>query len=83
MADKAAKFILNTPGKYYVDDQCIACDACVVEAPRFFAMEDIQGHAYVKLQPQDRDRVGQEECQRALEICPVRAIGGDGERALK
>ena len=77
MADKAAKFPLNVPGKYYVDDQCIACDACVIEAPRFFHMEDIQGHAYVKLQPQDEK--GREECQKAMEICPVEAIGDDGE----
>ena len=52
MADKNARFQENVPGKYYVDDSCIACDACCVEAPKFFAMNDNEGHAFVKLQPQ-------------------------------
>lgn len=40
MADKNARFQENVLGKYYVDDSCIACDACCVEAPKFFAMND-------------------------------------------
>ena len=40
MADKSAKWDQNLSGKFYVDDQCIACDACVTEAPRFFEMND-------------------------------------------
>ena len=77
MADKDCKYDENVPGKFYVDDQCIACDACTVEAPRFFEMNDEDGHAYVKLQPtSDKDL---EECMNALEACPVEAIGDDGE----
>lgn len=76
MADKMAKHKGNMPGAYYVDDQCIACDACVVEAPLFFAMNDIQGHAYVKLQPQNPKEI--ENCEEALKACPVEAIGRDG-----
>jgi len=34
MADKTARFKENVPGSYYVDDSCIACDACCVEAPK-------------------------------------------------
>ncbi len=77
MADKSAKFDQNIDGKFYVDDQCIACDACVVEAPRFFAMNDDEGHAYVFAQPTTQKDI--EECQSALEACPVEAIGSDGE----
>ncbi len=77
MADKNSKFALNAPGKFYVDDQCIACDACVMEAERFFAMNDDDGHAFVKLQPQNASEL--EECISALEACPVEAIGQDGE----
>ncbi len=51
MADKEAKWSQNIEGKYYVDDQCIACDACCVEAPGFFEMNDDDGHAYVAKQP--------------------------------
>lgn len=76
MADKNSKFDQNTDGRFYVDDQCIACDACVMEAPRFFAMNDDEGHAYVKLQPQTPEEV--QECMDALEACPVEAIGQDG-----
>jgi ferredoxin len=76
MADKNSKFEQNTPGRFYVDDQCIACDACVMEAPLFFAMNDEEGHAYVKLQPKTDAEI--EQCNEALEACPVEAIGKDG-----
>lgn len=76
MADKSAKFDQNKDGRFYVDDQCIACDACVVEAPNFFQMNDEDGHAFVKLQPAQKKEI--EECMEALEACPVGAIGDDG-----
>jgi ferredoxin len=77
MADKIAKYDQNVPGSYYVDDSCIACDACCVEAPRFFAMNDDEGHAFVKLQPQTAEE--RQEAENALAACPVEAIGNDGE----
>lgn len=77
MADKKSKWDLNVPGKFYVDDQCIACDACVMEAPGFFTMNDDDGHAYVKLQPKSQEDL--EECLSAMEACPVEAIGNDGD----
>lgn len=77
MADKSAKFDQNVAGKYYVDDQCIACDACVVEAPAFFVMNDEEGHAYVAKQPKTDQEL--EECENALSSCPVEAIGRDGD----
>ncbi len=77
MADKSAKFTDNVSGKYYVDDQCIACDACVMEADNFFEMNDDDGHAYVKKQPNGQSEI--EECENALEACPVEAIGRDGD----
>lgn len=76
MANKNARFKENVDGNYYVDDSCIACDACCVEAPRFFAMNDDDGHAYVKLQPKTPDEL--EEAENALAACPVEAIGSDG-----
>lgn len=78
MANPRDKFKKNVPGAYYVDEQCIACDACVMEAPRFFAMEDALGHAYVMKQPQNAQEI--QECENALEACPVEAIGRDGEK---
>lgn len=77
MADKKSKWTINAEGQFYVDDQCIACDACVVEAPSFFTMNDKDGHAFVKLQPKNSNEI--QECLTALEACPVEAIGSDGD----
>ncbi len=76
MADKNSRFSENVLGKYYVDDSCIACDACCVEAPKFFAMNDNEGHAFVKLQPQTPEEF--KDAENALAACPVEAIGKDG-----
>ncbi len=75
MADPQLKFSDNVAGEYYVDEQCIACDACVVEAPKFFQMNDEEGHAFVKLQPQTEEE--KQDCENALACCPVEAIGND------
>ncbi len=77
MADNKSKWALNAAGKFYVDDQCIACDACVLEAPRFFKMNDEDGHAFVYSQPKSEKEI--KECMLALEACPVSAIGDNGE----
>jgi ferredoxin len=77
VADQKSKWDENAGGQFYVDDQCIACDACVVEAPLFFVMNDVDGHAYVKLQPKNEKEIA--ECLSALEACPVEAIGSDGK----
>ena len=77
MADKNDIWEQNTKGAFYVDRQCIACDACVLEAPLFFEMNDIDGHAFVKKQPKTPQEV--QLCQSALKSCPVEAIGDDGD----
>jgi ferredoxin len=77
MADKKSKWLENSKGKFYVDDQCIACDACIVEAPRFFSMNTDEGHAFVKAQPTSPLEL--KECMEALNSCPVEAIGNDGD----
>lgn len=76
MADKDSKYEQNVSGKFYVDDQCIACDACVFEASDFFEMNDDDGHAFVKNQPSTEEEL--QKCKDALEACPVEAIGDDG-----
>jgi ferredoxin len=77
MADKKNRFKENIRGKYYVDDTCIACDACVTAAPENFLMNDDEGHAFVTRQPANDKEVTQ--CQEAIEGCPVESIGDDGE----
>ena len=76
MADKTQKWKQNTEGKVFVDQSCIACDACVLAAPNNFKMDEGDGHAYVSKQP-----AGPEEeaaCKEAIDGCPVEAIGNDG-----
>jgi len=77
MANKADKWPQNTPGKFYVDQQCIDCDLCRETAPGFFTRHDEGGYSYVVKQPTNEDEAAQ--CMEALEGCPVEAIGNDGE----
>ena len=68
MADKNAKVKENVTGSFYVDDQCIACDACIVEAPSFFKMNEEEGKSEVVNQENS-------DCTKnAAESCPVQAI---------
>ena len=78
MADKNNKHPENVPGPYYVDQECINCDACVLAAENHFKLLD-DGHAYVFRQPATDEE--KEACEEALESCPVEAIGNDGEAA--
>lgn len=78
MADKAQKWKENQAGKIFVDQSCIACDACVLTAPKNFAMHEEDGHAYVIRQPTTPEE--EELCKEAMEGCPVEAIGNDGDQ---
>lgn len=75
MADKTKKWDENAPGLFFVDDQCIDCDACRAEAPEFFRRDDKKGFSYVYKQPVSQDEIV--KAQQALEACPVEAIGRD------
>jgi ferredoxin len=76
MADRANRLEENVPGKFYVDDQCIDCDACRETAPNFFRRNDEKGYSYVSRQPESPE--DEDLCREALEGCPVEAIGDDG-----
>lgn len=76
MADKAARFPENVPGKYYVDNSCIACGACVGEAPDNFRMSDDESFAICFKQP--ANSAEQQASDAAADVCPVNAIGNDG-----
>ncbi len=77
MADKAKKYPENVPGKFFVDKECIACDACVLAAPDHFKMHEEDGHAFVNKQPGTEEETAR--CKEAMEACPVEAIGNNGE----
>ena len=76
MADKTSKFEENVKGKFYVDNSCIACDACSAAAPNNFKLLEDE-YAFVFKQPESDEE--KEQCLEALESCPVEAIGSDGE----
>ena len=76
MADKNRKYRQNVPGPYYVDQECINCDACLLAAENHFKINEDDGHAFVCKQPETDEE--KEACQEALESCPVEAIGDDG-----
>ncbi len=76
-ADFTRKVSTNVEGKFYVDDKCIVCDACAATAPKFFKLNE--QHAFVTTQPQTQEDI--DLCNKALEGCPVAAIGNDGDSA--
>jgi ferredoxin len=78
MADLGIKWKQNAPGKMFVDQSCIACDACVLAAPSNFKMDEDEGHAYVAKQPESSEE--EAACKEAMEGCPVEAIGDFGEK---
>jgi ferredoxin len=77
MPDKNKKWPDNVQGKYYVDDQCIDCDACRTEAPNNFTRNNSHGYSYVYKQPTTAEE--EAACRAAKDACPVEAIGDDGE----
>ena len=76
MADKNAKVTENVPGKFFVDDTCIDCDACRATAPDNFLRNDDAGYSFVNKQPENDEEA--QLCVDAMEGCPVEAIGNDG-----
>jgi len=76
MADREDKLPDNAPGRLYVDGQCIDCDLCRQTAPENFDRNDNEGYTYVNRQPETKEE--REQCQEALDECPVEAIGDDG-----
>ena len=77
MADVNQKWKQNAPGKLFVDQTCIACDACVLAAPNNFKMDEDEGHAFVAKQPASSEE--EAACKEAMEGFPVEAIGNDGK----
>ena len=77
MANKNNKQDNNAPGPWYVDKECINCDACLLVAENHFKTNEDETYTYVYKQPTTQDE--KLACQEALEACPVEAIGKDGD----
>ena len=76
MADPQDKLPDNVEGKYYVDSSCIDCDLCRQTAPENFSRNEDAGYTYVSKQPENEQE--EQNCEDAVEECPVEAIGNDG-----
>lgn len=79
MAEYQDRYPQNAPGAFYVDDQCIDCDMCRLNAPDFFTRDDDGAHSLVYRQPVTEEDVNL--CLEAVDGCPVEAIGSDGADA--
>lgn len=73
MAEISAKWSDNVSGPFFVDDQCIDCDACRTEAPKHFTRNNDHGYSFVFKQPVTPEE--KKQCESALSGCPVSAIG--------
>lgn len=76
MAEILDRLSDNVPGKFYVDLQCIDCDVCRDTAPRNFTRNEENGYSFVYKQPENSFEI--EQCEEAMNACPVEAIGDDG-----
>ncbi len=79
MSKKEEKNNTTEKGPYYVDEECIACDACVLVAEKHFKIDEEKALAYVCQQPQNPEEHAL--CQEAMETCPVEAIHNDGPQS--
>jgi ferredoxin len=79
MAQLELRFPDNSPGQYYVDSNCIACDTCVGISQTHFRLTSNYDHAIVIAQPRTPNDIKQ--CDEALACCPVNAIGNDGGKS--
>ena len=61
---------------FYVDMECILCSVCSDAAPANFRMSDEEDHDICYKQPENEEEL--EQCNEAMENCPVEAIGDDG-----
>ncbi len=75
MANPKKFFTDNTPGPWYVDDQCICCGLCENVAPETFRMSDDNSHHIVHHQPLTPEELA--DAENACDRCPVEAIGKD------
>lgn len=70
----------NVPGRYFVSEACIDCDACRRSAPAHFTRNHAQGYSFVYRQPATPEE--EARCKEALEECPVGAISDDDSSAV-
>ena len=71
MSDQASKHPQNVPGRFYVTEDCLACESCQDFAPKNFRYVEYS-MSYVFMQPETS--VGVKQCLEGLDHCPLEAI---------
>lgn len=74
MSEEKEKHPKNVPGKFYVTDDCLACEACEDFAPNNFRVDEFRSYVYKQPTTPEEER----QCQEAMEHCCVEAIWDDG-----
>ena len=75
MSETSKKHPQNVPGKFYVTEDCLACQACQEVAPNNFRYED--GLSFVFSQPKSLEE--EKQCEEAVTNCPLEAVRSDGQ----
>jgi ferredoxin len=75
MSSQAQRHPQSVPGPFYVTEDCLACQACQELAPNNFRYGEDQ-QSFVFKQPSSAEET--EQCQRAVEYCPMEAVRNDG-----
>jgi ferredoxin len=76
MADKQNKQPENAPRQRYVDTSCALCRMCLEEAPNLITHNRDETAVHFFKQPETAEETT--AAQRAMEVCPMLAIGNDG-----
>ena len=75
MSSQPMRHPQNVPGRFYVTEDCLACEVCQDVAPNNFRYGEY-GMSYVFKQPTTPQEV--KHCEEAMDGCPLEAIQDDG-----
>lgn len=70
------RYPLNTPGRYYINNQCTDCDLCRESAPNNIKRDDRTGYSYVFKQPESPEEITAVEA--GVAGCPTEGVSNDG-----
>jgi ferredoxin len=77
MANSALKVPDNIPGRFYVDETCVDCDACRQVAPDNIALNSEAGYSYFFKQPENEAEL--DLCLDAVDVCPTESVGDSND----
>ena len=78
MSDQPMMLPQNVPGRFYVTEDCLACETCQQVAPNNFRYGE-NGLSFVFSQPSSFEE--EKQCEEAVTNCPMEAVKNDGESA--